>query len=80
MATLHVKDVPDDVYAALKDRARQSGRSIAEEVRRMLADTVRPRRPIEEVVAGIEEIRKRYSLAPGHEHDIDRFLREDRDR
>ncbi len=80
MATLHVKDVPDDIYAALKDRARMEGRSLAEEVRRMLAEALRPRRPMAEVMADIEEIRKRFPAAPGHEDDIVRFIREDRER
>jgi len=40
MATLHVKNVPDDLYKALRARARERHRSIAAEVLSMLADNV----------------------------------------
>lgn len=80
MATLHVKDVPDDLYAALKSRARESGRSLAEEVRRLLAQSLRHRRSRSDVAADIEELRRSYSLESSHGHDVDRFIREDRDR
>jgi plasmid stability protein len=36
MATLVVKDVPDDLHAALKQRAQQHRRSVAKEVLTML--------------------------------------------
>jgi plasmid stability protein len=80
MATLHVKDVPDAVYEELRARARESGRSIAEEVRRLLAGSLRCRRSRKELSADIEELRRRFSLASGHENDVDRIIREDRDR
>jgi plasmid stability protein len=40
MATLYVENVPDDLYEALRDRARQQGKSIAAEVLCLLAENV----------------------------------------
>ncbi|MDP9444870.1 MAG: hypothetical protein M3P83_11215 [Actinomycetota bacterium] len=36
MATLQVKNLPDDVHAALRQRARQEGTTVSELVTRML--------------------------------------------
>ncbi|MFZ3211651.1 MAG: hypothetical protein WA188_09055 [Terriglobales bacterium] len=40
MATLYVENVPDDLYKALRARARERHRSIAAEVLSLLADSV----------------------------------------
>jgi len=40
MATLYVENVPDDLYEALRDRARQHRRSIAAEVLTLLAENI----------------------------------------
>ena len=40
MATLYVENVPDDVYEALRERARLQRKSIAAEVLSLLADNV----------------------------------------
>jgi plasmid stability protein len=40
MATLYVENVPDDVYKALRDRARQHRKSITAEVLSLLAENV----------------------------------------
>lgn len=45
MATLVVKDVPDDLHAALKARAQRNRRSVAKEVMTMLEhELAAPRR------------------------------------
>ena len=36
MATLQIKNVPDDLYAALRKQAKKNNRSIAAEVRALL--------------------------------------------
>ena len=36
VATLYVRDVPNDLYERLKDRAAQEGRSISQETVRLL--------------------------------------------
>ena len=40
MATLYVENVPDDVYEALRERARLQRKSIAAEVLSLLAENV----------------------------------------
>lgn len=59
MATLFVKDFPDDVYEALKDRARANGRSLAAEVRLILQQAVPPRRSQKEVAESIRRFREK---------------------
>ena len=41
MATLHVRDVPEDVYARIRALARSEGRSLNAQVVRLLATTAR---------------------------------------
>jgi len=40
MATLYVENIPEDLYEALRDRARQNRKSIAAEVLSLLEDNV----------------------------------------
>jgi plasmid stability protein len=40
MATLYVENVPDDLYRALRDRARQQHRSVAAEVIQLIGENV----------------------------------------
>lgn len=42
MAVLTVRNVPDDVHRALRQRATQHGRSTEAEVREILASAVKP--------------------------------------
>lgn len=46
MATLTVRNLPDEVHRALRMRAAQHGRSTEAEVREILADTIRPEQRI----------------------------------
>lgn len=41
MATLHVRDVPDDVHAKIRALARAEGRSLNAQVVRLLTSTAR---------------------------------------
>ena len=59
MATLFVKDFPDDVYEALKERARYNGRSLAAEVRFLLQQAVPRRRSQKEVAESIRRFREK---------------------
>ena len=59
MATLFVKDFPDDVYEALKDRARENGRSLAAEVRVILQQAVPRPRSRKEVAESIRAFREK---------------------
>jgi len=40
MATLYVEDIPDDLYEALRKRAKSQRRSIAAEVRALLEENI----------------------------------------
>ena len=76
MAQLTVRNVPDDVAAALKARAGRAGRSAEAEHRRILEDALRP--------TGGENFwekarRMAIKLPPGSPSSTD-ILREDRDR
>jgi plasmid stability protein len=82
MATLFVKDFPDDVYEALKDRARANGRSLAAEVRYLLQQAVPRRRSQKEVAESIRRFREKIA-AEGRGIPLDeivQMVREDRDR
>jgi plasmid stability protein len=59
MATLFVKDFPDDVYEALKDRARENGRSLAAEVRFILQLAAPRRRSPKEIVESVRRLREK---------------------
>jgi len=52
MATLYVENIPDDLYKALRDRARAGRRSIAAEVLALLEENI----PTE------QELKARYNL------------------
>jgi plasmid stability protein len=43
MAQFLVRDVPENIAAALKKRARKNGRSTEAELRAILAETVKPK-------------------------------------
>lgn len=76
MAQLTVRNVPDDVAAALKARAARAGRSAEAEHRRILEEALR-RDPAEEFVRSLEALRVR--LPPGSPSTTE-MIREDRDR
>lgn len=78
MATITVRNVDDRLVTALKARAKANGRSLEEEVRRLLARQA-PRR------AGLEDFRERTArlaalTADRPQTDSVLLLREDRDR
>ena len=80
MATIHVKDVPDDIYEAVKRRAATAGRSLASEVRRLLEQAAsEPGRPLAEVVRSIDRLRRKHE-GPGGKVDVDGLLAKDRSR
>jgi len=80
MATLYVKDVPDPLYRALKERAARNGRSISAEVRQILETTIPPKRSRAEVVAAIERLQEKIARdVKGRWIDVTASIREDRD-
>jgi len=57
VATLHIRNVPDEVVERLKERAKLAGRSLNAEVVQILDESVsRPKRTIDEI---LESVRRR---------------------
>jgi plasmid stability protein len=83
MATLYVENVPDEVYEALRGRAREHNKSIAAEVLLLLeqnvptADELKRRRAL---ALRIDKIRARRPATPGVFPSAEEMLREDRKR
>ena len=83
MATLYVENVPDDLYEALRKRARKNRSSIAAEVLGLLQQNVptaaelRRRR---EWVRRIEKLHDKASPSAGPFPSTEEMLREDRER
>ncbi len=83
MANLTIRNVPDDVHKNLRIRAAQNGRSVEEEVRRILAQSVGPRREYknpktpEEIDAAVK--RAQEFFAPmAKTYSVDQYLEEKR--
>lgn len=83
MPTLYVENVPDDLYQALRDRARKNRSSIATEVIGLLKDFVPTQRELRRRRAWVRELKKLRSLhpiAPGPFPSTEEMIREDRER
>ena len=81
MATLHVENVPDDLYQALRERAKRERRSIAGEVIRILERNVPTEAQLErrrDILRRMEEIRAMSPINPGP--SAEELIREDRNR
>jgi plasmid stability protein len=76
MATLHVRNVPEDVYEALRARAKSEGRSINAETIAVLREALRP--SPEDLLEQIRSLRARTTLPTGR-FAPERIIREDRD-
>ena len=83
MATLYVETVPDDVYKALRKKARKNRKSIAAEVIELLernvptAEELRHRR---EFAERLKKISSQPPLSEGPFPTIEEMIREDRER
>ena len=83
MATLYVENVPEDIYKALRKRARANRKSIAAEVISLLqqfvpteAELKRRRKVFDELA----KLRARPPLTPGPFPSAEEMIPEDRDR
>lgn len=82
MATLYVENVPEEVYAALRKRARQHRKSIAAEILSMLEENIatpaelKRRRDLLRVAKQLRSKRRAHSQFPSAEE----MQREDRER
>ncbi len=84
MATLTIRNVDDATHRGLRVRAAENGRSVEEEVRRILAEQVQTRVPYrnpktpEEIAAAVKEAQAHF--APLREiYSVDQFLAEKRE-
>ncbi len=83
MATLYVENVPDDLYEALRRRARSQRRSIAAEVLVLLELNIPTRKTLKarrESLKKLEKLRFSPSPAPGPFPSTEEMIREDRER
>jgi plasmid stability protein len=74
MATLTVRNLGDDVLAALKKLAEMNGRSVEDQVRRLLAEVATDRLSACEL---IESAWRRQARAPSPD-EVNQWLRESR--
>jgi len=75
--TLHIRNVPTEVYDALRERARRGGRSLNAEVVEALRESV-GRDDRYGFMERLEELRREY-LAPEGFPDAAQIIREERD-
>ncbi|MBI4480762.1 MAG: hypothetical protein HY651_12135 [Acidobacteria bacterium] len=83
MATLYVENVPEELYDALRDRARQHRNSIAAEVLSLLRENVPTRRELkarQEFFRRTERMRSRRPLSSEPFPSTADLQREDRHR
>lgn len=80
MATLHVRNVPDDLYERLRLQAAESSRSLGAEVVMLLLRALQDDRPSPGAI--LDGIRRRRSFRPADvgAPDSAALLREDRGR
>ena len=83
MATLYVENVPDDLYEALRKRAKQNRKSIAAEVIEMLKQNVPTEQELKRRRKAFENLQKLWTstpAAPGPFPSTEEMIREDRER
>jgi len=83
MATLYVERVPDDLYEALRERARANGSSITAEVIQLLAENIPTREELarrKKLLRASERLRRQKPLSPGPFPSTEEMIREDRER
>jgi plasmid stability protein len=83
MATLYVENVPEELYKALRNRARKRRRSIAAEVIALLEENVPTEAELkarDELLRRLERIRRKKAPGPGPFPSTEEMLREDRNR
>jgi plasmid stability protein len=75
---LHVRNVPPEVYEALRARASREGRSMNAEVIAILRRALASRRDPDDLIADLRRFRERVQLPPDAPTPED-LIREDRD-
>jgi plasmid stability protein len=64
MATLHVRNVPEEVYETLRERARRNGRSINAEALSILEEVAERTQSATPITDKLAEIAARLNLPP----------------
>ena len=83
MATLYVENVPEDVYKALRKRAKENRKSIAAEVIALLKQNIPTEAELKrrrEFYDRLAELRTKPLLTPGPFPSAEEMVREDRER
>lgn len=83
MATLYVENVPDDLYEALRGRARQHRKSIAAEVVCLLQENVVMEGELkarQQFLRQVKGLQSRRPLNRGHFPSTEELQRQDRQR
>ncbi len=83
MATLYVENVPDDLYEALRKRAKRNSKSIAGEVIALLKRDVPAAAELKrrrDLLKRMEQLRNVKPLSPGPFPSAEEMIREDRER
>jgi plasmid stability protein len=83
MPTLYVENVPEEVYKALRKRARENHKSIAAEVIALLRQNIPTGAELKrrrEFYDRLAELRAKPSLKPGPFPSGEEMIREDRER
>ena len=83
MATLYVENVPDELYAALRDRARQHRKSLAAEVLSLLEENVPTAAELKrrkQFLLRVRRLGSRQGRSSGPFPSTEQMLREDRAR
>ena len=83
MATLYVENIPDDLYEALRSRAKARRRSIAAEVLALLEENVPTAQELKarhEWVRKLERLRKQQTGSGRRFPSTEEMIREDRER
>lgn len=83
MATLYVENVPEDLYDALRKRARRQRRSLAAEVLSLLEENIPTEKDLKRRRAAFRKLQKlRFTPAPGSGPfpSSEEMIREDRER
>jgi plasmid stability protein len=83
MATLYVENVPDDIYKALRKRAKANRKSIAAEVIGLLKENIPTEADLKrrrEFYDRLAELRAKPPLTSGPFPSTEEMIREDRER
>jgi plasmid stability protein len=83
MATLYVENVPEDIYKALRKRARANHKSMAAEVIALLKQNIPTDAELKrrrEFYDRMAELRAKPPLNPGPFPSAEEMIREDRER